>query len=42
MSGAPPEDPPPVGGTWARVYWALAIQLGLVVVGLYLLTRWAS
>ncbi len=36
------EAPPPVLGKWRNVYIVLAVQLGLLVLGLYVLTRWAS
>lgn len=34
-----PDEPPPILGSWRRVYWAVAIYLVLVIVALALFTR---
>lgn len=36
------EEPPPFLGTWKRVYGFLVVELAVLVVFFYLLTRWAS
>jgi hypothetical protein len=35
-------DPPPVLSRWRNVYALVLVELALVVLALYLLTRWAS
>ena len=35
-------DPPPFLGRWRNVYALVLLELGVVVLALYLLTRWAS
>jgi hypothetical protein len=49
VSGEPPPDltgtpdqPPPILGSWRRLYLVLAIELALTVLVLYGLARWAS
>ena len=34
-----PNEPPPLLGSWRRVYWAVAIYLFLVISGLALFTK---
>ena len=43
MSEAPPEEePPPLMGTWRRLYGLVLAELCLLVLLFYVLTRWAS
>jgi hypothetical protein len=35
-------DPPPLLGRWRNVYALVLVELAVVVLVLYLLTRWAS
>ena len=35
----PPEDPPPFGGTWSRVYTAVVIYLVTIISLFYLFER---
>ena len=37
-----PEAPPPILGSWRRVYVVMAAQLGVVILALYALSWWAS
>ena len=37
-----PEEPPPLLGTWRRLYAVLVIELALITVLSYALARWAS
>ena len=34
-----PEDPPPVGGSWAKLYAVVLANLAVLVVLFYLFTR---
>ena len=34
-----PEDPPPVGGSWAKLYALVLLNLAVLVVLFYLFTR---
>jgi hypothetical protein len=34
-----PDEPPPLLGSWRRVYWAVAFYLFLVIVALTVFTR---
>jgi hypothetical protein len=36
------DEPPPFGGRWSRLYWAVAAALAVDVVAFWLLTRWAA
>lgn len=36
------EEPPPILGSWRNLYWLLVIELALLTLAGYLLTRWAS
>jgi hypothetical protein len=48
MSSEPPapdqslEEPPPLLRSWRSLYAVVAIELGITVVILYALARWAS
>ena len=43
MSGdEQPEEPPPLLGSWRRLYALVLIELLLTVLALYALARWAS
>jgi hypothetical protein len=43
MSGEPTApEPPPLLGSWRRLYAVVAIELALTVLILYALARWAS
>ena len=42
MSGEPPEEPPPLLGSWRRLYALVLIELALTVLVLYALARWAG
>jgi hypothetical protein len=37
-----PESPPPVLGSWRRLYALLLIELAVITVLAYALERWAS
>ena len=37
-----PEQPPPMLGSWRRLYAVLVIELGLITVLAYALEWWAS
>jgi hypothetical protein len=37
-----PDQPPPVLGSWRRLYALLLIELGVITVLAYVLERWAS
>ena len=37
-----PEEPPPLLGSWRRLYALVLIELLLTVLALYALARWAS
>jgi len=37
-----PDEAPPFLGTWRNVYLFVAGELALVVLALWILTRWAS
>ncbi len=34
-----PNEPPPLLGSWRRVYWAVAIYLFLIISGLSIFTK---
>ena len=34
-----PDDPPPILGTWRRVYTAILLYLGLLIASFYVFTR---
>ena len=34
-----PDEPPPFLGSWKRVYIAVFVYLGVVILGFYLFTR---
>jgi hypothetical protein len=36
------DQPPPIGGRWSRLYWAVAVLLAADVAAFWLLTWWAS
>jgi hypothetical protein len=38
----PAQEPPPLLGSWRRLYWLLVIELALITVASYALMRWAS
>ena len=39
----PDDDPPPPGlGSWRRLYLLVLAELGVLIAGFYVLTRWAS
>jgi hypothetical protein len=43
ISGEPPADePPPILGSWRRLYVTLLLELALTVLILYALARWAA
>jgi hypothetical protein len=43
ISGEPPADePPPILGSWRRLYVTLLLELVLTVLILYALARWAA
>ena len=37
-----PEEPPPLLGSWRRMYAVVLIELALTVLALYALARWAA
>lgn len=37
-----PDEPPPLLGTWRRLYTVLLVELALTVLILYALARWAA
>jgi hypothetical protein len=37
-----PEPPPPLLGSWRRLYALVLIELALTVLALYALARWAA
>ena len=41
MSGAP-DEPPPLLGSWRRLYFLLVVELAMTVLVLYALARWAA
>ena len=34
-----PDEPPPILGSWRRVYWAVAVYLFLVIAALTIFTK---
>jgi hypothetical protein len=36
------DDPPPFWGRWSRIYWLVAGWFAALVLGFWLLSRWAS
>jgi hypothetical protein len=36
------DEPPPILGSWRRLYWVLMIELVLITVLSYVLAQWAS
>jgi hypothetical protein len=36
------EQPPPILGSWRRAYALILIELGVTVLALYALARWAQ
>jgi hypothetical protein len=38
----PALQPPPVLGSWRRLYWLLVVELALITLASYALMRWAS
>jgi hypothetical protein len=39
ISRVPPDEPPPFLGTWRRVYLAVLIYLGALIVSFYIFMR---
>jgi hypothetical protein len=37
-----PEEPPPLLGSWRRLYTLVLIELALTVLAFYALARWAA
>jgi hypothetical protein len=37
-----PEEPPPILGSWQRLYLLVLIELSVCIALLYLLARWAA
>ena len=37
-----PADPPPVLGSWRRIYLLVVVELAVLIVLFHALTRWAS
>ena len=42
MSEPAPEEPPPLLGSWRRLYLLLVLELAVITVLSYALSRWAS
>ena len=42
MTEPEPEEPPPLLGTWRRLYTLLVIELAVITALSYALARWAS
>jgi hypothetical protein len=40
--GAEPEEPPPLLGTWRRLYALVLFELLALAAALYALSRWAA
>jgi len=36
------DQPPPIGGRWSRLYWAVAVLLAIDIAALWLVTWWAA
>jgi hypothetical protein len=40
--GQDPDEPPPVLGTWRKLYGLVLLVLAVLIALFYALTRWAS
>jgi hypothetical protein len=38
----PPDEPPPFLGSWRNIYLFVLVELGVLVILFYAVTRWAS
>ncbi|MEM1325885.1 MAG: hypothetical protein AAGI23_08025 [Bacteroidota bacterium] len=36
----PPEAPPPILGSWERLYWAVLIIHAVIIISFYLFTQY--